>query len=161
MMHILGQGEGEKMWYKNVHNALVKIWKKEFYKYSNDPQQNHTTSTTWRNSLIRIKDLDSNMVDTKIKTQHDGTQSCLLKLTIHPTIDINFLTWNHYGTSSNCFMPLIRDTSREYSISLVFLLDSYASMDKVTCIPGLGFEENIIEKARSQSKEYLVSLEII
>jgi len=68
MMHILGQGEGEKMWYKNVHNALVKIWKKEFYKYSNDPQQNHTTSTTWRNSLIRIKDLDSNMVDTKIKT---------------------------------------------------------------------------------------------
>jgi len=65
---------------------------------------------------------------------------------------MNTLAWNCRGTCARGFGSLVKDTSKEYETSLMFLLETHSYKDSTNrIIPKLGFNNHFIQDGQGQS----------
>lgn len=65
---------------------------------------------------------------------------------------MNAISWNCRGIGNKGFVPLIKDISREYDATMIFLLEIHASGDRVRKIVSkMGFDGSLIIESLGQS----------
>lgn len=65
---------------------------------------------------------------------------------------MNFICWNCWGTTSKGFAGLVKNMKREYSTSIIALLETHTSGTQAKrIIKRIGFENQFIEEARGQA----------
>lgn len=65
---------------------------------------------------------------------------------------MNFMAWNCRGTAAKGFSGLLKDLRREYSASMMFLLETHSSGLKCqNLVKKIGFSGHFVVEARGQS----------
>lgn len=65
---------------------------------------------------------------------------------------MNVMSWNCRGTASKGFASLIRDICREYSTSLIFLLETHTSGHTIEhIVQKMGLDGCFVEEARGHA----------